>query len=209
MASYRDRTAAGVALAGSLRHLADRRPLVLGIPRGGIEVAAAVAEALGGELGAVHALKIRAPGNPELAIGAVTSDGHALVDELTVRRLRMTDPEVEAAVAHARDRLTSRIAAFGATPDVEDRVVIVVDDGVATGATLRAALDQVTRGGAATVVCAVPVGPPQTLAVLATLADEVICPLTPEPFRAVGEWYDDFGQTPDARVIALLRGEGP
>jgi predicted phosphoribosyltransferase len=207
MASYRDREAAGAALAGSLHHLADRNPLVLGIPRGGIEVAAAVAEALGGELGAIHALKIRAPGNPELAIGAVTSDGHALVDELTVRRLRMSEPEVESAVVDARDRLSGRIATFGATPDVEDRVVIVVDDGVATGATLRAALAEVIRGGAATVVCAVPVGPPQTVAVLETLADEVICLLTPEPFRAVGEWYDDFGQTPDARVIALLKGE--
>ncbi|HUG74042.1 MAG TPA: phosphoribosyltransferase family protein, partial [Acidimicrobiia bacterium] len=168
---------------------------------------AAVADALGGELGAVHALKIRAPGNPELAIGAVSSHGHALVDELTVRRLRMTEAEVESAVTDARERLSGRITTFGATPDVEDRVVIVVDDGVATGATLRAALGQVTRGGAGTVVCAVPVGPPQTVAVLEMLADEVICPLTPEPFRAVGEWYDDFGQTPDARVIDLLKGE--
>jgi putative phosphoribosyl transferase len=206
MASYRDRKTAGVALAGSLQHLVGRRPLVLGIPRGGIEVAAPVAEALGGELGAVHALKVRAPGNPELAIGAVTSDGHALLDELTVRRLRMTEAEVLAAIDDARDRLADRIAVFGATPDVEGRVVVVVDDGVATGATLRAALGEVIRGGADTVVCAVPVAPPQTVAVLETLADEVVCPLTPEPFRAVGEWYDDFGQTPDSRVIALLKG---
>lgn len=208
MASYRDRNAAGVALAAGLGHLVDRNPVVLGIPRGGVEVAAAVAEALGSDLGAVHALKVGAPGNPELAIGAVTSDGHALLDELTVRRLRLTEAEVGEAVDEARRKLRNRVAAFGDTPDVRGRVVIVVDDGVATGATLSAALRQMARSGAETVVCAVPVGPPQTLAVLSGLADEVVCPLTPEPFRAVGEWYDDFGQTPDARVIELLGRNG-
>lgn len=206
MTAYRDRTSAGELLVGHLSHLAGRSALVLGIPRGGVEVAAPVAGALGGGLGVVHAIKVGAPGNPELAIGAVAPDGVALIDELTARRAGVSDSRVEEGVSLAMTELRRREAEFGVTPDVVDRLVVVVDDGVATGATLRSALDFARRQGAATLVCAVPVGPRATIEAMARLADEVVCPLVPASFRAVGEWYDDFSQTTDERVRSLLDG---
>lgn len=204
MKPYRDRRAAGEDLAGHLSHLKGSEPLVLGIPRGGVETAAPVASALGARLGVVHAAKVGAPGNPELAIGAVTADGHALIDEVMARRIRATPAEVDAAVAAAVGELRRREDAFGVTPEVRERTVVIVDDGVATGATLRAACDYVRRQGAATVVCAIPVGPQATVDRLADHADSVVCVGTPEPFAAVGEWYQDFSQTTDERVLGLL-----
>ena len=195
---------AGLRLADLLVHLADRSPLVLGIPRGGVEVAAPVATALGARLGPLHALKVSAPGHPELAIGSVAPDGIISIDELSVRRLGLSPTELDAVIEAARSRLERRQGVFGPTPPVDDAVVIVVDDGVATGATLRSALEFVRRAGARTVVCAVPVGPPQTIEALSAFADEVVCPLTPESFRAVGEWYDEFPQATDADVLRLL-----
>lgn len=149
-------------------------------------------------------MKVGAPGNPELAIGAVAADGVALVDEIMARRLGMTAAQVERAVDAGITELRRREDVFGATPDVAGRTVVVVDDGVATGATLRAALGFVRRRGAERVVCAVPVGPQTTVESLSLVADEVVCPLVPEAFRSVGEMYGDFSQTTDERVLALL-----
>jgi putative phosphoribosyl transferase len=163
-----------------------------------------VAEALGGTLGVVHAIKIGAPGNPELAIGAVAPDGVALLDEIMARRLGCTPGQVESAVGAAVAELRRREEVFGVTPAVVGRTVVVVDDGVATGSTLRAALGFVRRMGAATVVCAVPVGPQFTIESLSQVADEVVCPIVPAAFRSVGEWYGDFSQTTDERVLTLL-----
>jgi putative phosphoribosyl transferase len=202
--AYRDRQSAGAALAGHLAHLADGSTIVLGIPRGGVEVAAPVAEALAVPLGVVHAIKVGAPGNPEFAIGAVAPDGVALLDEIMARRLGMTAAQVERAVDIALAELRRREDVFGVTPEVSGRTVVVVDDGVATGATLRAALGFVRRRAAETVVCAVPVGSRSTIDSLPLVADEVVCPVVPETFRSVGEWYGDFSQTTDERVLALL-----
>ena len=206
MAAYPDRVQAGRRLAGHLAHHHDADPLVLGIPRGGVVLAAEVVDAIGGDLGVVIARKMRAPFSAELAIGAVAPDGVPLLDEPMIARLGLPAESVAAARSSAHEEVRSRQERY---PEVESRiagrVVIVVDDGVATGSTLRAALGYVRRQGAAFVSCAVPVGPPRTVDLIALEVDEIVCPLQPDRFRAVGEWYDDFRQVTDAEVEAWLR----
>ncbi len=204
MSSYRDRVDAGRTLAGQLLHLAAADPLVLGIPRGGVVVAAEIAAALGGTVGAVVAAKVRAPGNDELAIGAVAPGGVALVDEVMAHRLGIDAAAVEAALGAATAEVARREEVFGALPEVTGRTVVVVDDGVATGATLRAALAAVRLGAPLRLVCAVPVGPPATIDLLAHEVDEIVCPVQPDRLWAVGEWYQDFTQVDDATVVRLL-----
>jgi putative phosphoribosyl transferase len=201
---YRNRRDAGAALAGHLTHLSAERPMVLGIPRGGVEVAAPVAEALRGDLGVVHAAKVGAPGHPELAVGAVDAGGSPLLDEIMIRRVGASQSDIEESVERAVAEVRRRQEVFGGSPPIEGRTVIVVDDGVATGATLRAALAFVRRAGAARLVCAVPVGAPATIDLVTGEVDEMVCPLVPDGLRSVGEWYDDFAQTTDARVLELL-----
>jgi predicted phosphoribosyltransferase len=164
-----------------------------------------VAAALGGDLGVVVAAKVGAPGNPEFAIGAVAPDGVTLIDEITVRRLGISRPQLAAAVHAALEKLRRKQEAYDATElDAEGRVVIVVDDGVATGATLQAALQYLRRLGPETLVCAIPVGPPSTVARLAADVDEMVCPRQPDRFLAVGEWYEEFSQVSDGEVEAIL-----
>lgn len=204
---YRNRTEAGNVLAGLLSDHAGEDALVLGIPRGGLPVARPIAEALDAELGVVVAGKVGAPGNPEFAIGAVAPDGVTLIDEITVRRLGISRPQLEMAVERAIEKLRGRQEAYGATDlQVADRTVIVVDDGVATGATLQAALQYLRRLEPETLICAIPVGPPATVARLAADVDEMVCPRQPDHFRAVGEWYQEFSQVSDREVEALLSG---
>lgn len=168
-------------------------------------VAAAVSRVVHGELGLVLAAKIGAPWSHELAIGAVAPDGIPLLDDRMLSRLRLDTADVDAEVARAVEELERRRAAYQVVdPPVADRIVVVVDDGVATGATLRAALGFVRRLEPDRLVCAVPVGPPSTIDLLAYEVDEVVCPLQPQRFRAVGEWYEDFGQTSDAEVMGIL-----
>jgi len=204
--AFVDRADAGQSLARQLIHLIGTNPLILGIPRGGVVVAAEVARALDGELGVVIAGKVRAPDNDELAIGAVASDGIAMLDELFVRRLGITEHEAHAAVSEAITEIHRREQVFGRTPSVEERTVVVIDDGVATGSTLRAALGYVRRGGPARLVCAVPVGPPTTIDLISMEVDEIVCPVQPDRLRAVGEWYDRFDQVGDETVVRLLGG---
>lgn len=204
MTIYQDRAAAGLALVGDLRHLIDRDAVVVGIPRGGVEVAAPIAEALGVRLGVIHAVKVGSPRSRELGIGAVTADGVATIDEDMARRVGATQADIDGTVGAALAEIRRREQVFGTAPAVEGRLVLVVDDGVATGSTLRAALDYARRQGAARVVCAIPVGAASSVARLGDHADEVVCPLVPDDFRAVGEWYRDFGQTSDERVRELL-----
>lgn len=205
MSRYRDRVDAGRVLGGLLAHHAAVRPLVLGIPRGGVVVAAEVARSLGGELGSVLAAKVGSPWSHEYAIGAVAPDGVALLDEPTIAALRLDREDVDAEVSRAATELQRRRAEYGSPePVVAGRVVIVVDDGVATGATLRAVLGYVRRLGPSRLVCAVPVGPPATMDRIAAAVDELVCPLQPDRFRAVGEWYENFGQTSDDEVRDLL-----
>jgi putative phosphoribosyl transferase len=203
---YRDRIDAGRSLGGLLAHLHGTGPLVLGIPRGGVVVAAEVAEVLDGDLGMVLAAKVGAPWSREFAIGAVAPDGVALLDDEMITRMQLDPAEVDDEVARSLAELERRRTVYGATePAVAGRVVVVIDDGVATGATLLAVLGYIRRLDPDRLVCGVPVGPPVTIDRIAYEVDEVVCPMQPDRFRAVGEWYDDFGQTTDDEVVSLLR----
>jgi predicted phosphoribosyltransferase len=208
---YRDRNDAGERLASAVEAAGviglDVQPLVLGIPRGGVPVAALVAERMGGDLDVLVAHKLGAPGNPEYAIGAVAEDGTLIVDDSVIERLGIDLGYVDAERRNQQADVERRAAVLRAgrppTP-LAGRVCVVVDDGVATGATLEASLRLVERSGAARVVAAVPVGPTETVVRLAGIVDAVVCPLQPTPFVAVGEWYDDFRQVGEDTVIETL-----
>ena len=208
-----DRAAAGRALAdeviGALaEHDHDQgQPLVLALPRGGVPVAVPVARRLGAELSVLVVRKLGAPGQPELAVGAIAAVGDQVVRVLNdhvVRRLGLSAERLAAMVDAETDELRARVRLFGATPSVAGRTVILVDDGLATGATMRVAATAVRGGDAAYVLVAVPVGAADACRDLAGLADAVVCPRRPSPFRAVGEHYRDFAQLDDADVLALL-----
>ena len=206
---YRDRIDAGQQLADALREVieADDRPLTLGVPRGGVPVAAVVAERLGGDLDVLVAHKLGAPGNPEYAIGAVAEDGSAYVDDRIIATHRIPDDYVRAETERQLAEVRRRAQLLrGDRPPlpVAGRTCIIVDDGVATGATLEASLRLVRNLGADRVIAAVPVGPPDTIRRLGGVADVVVCPLQPRNFMAVGGWYERFDQVPDEDVIALL-----
>lgn len=206
---YRDRLDAADQLATALQSVVspDDHPLVLGVPRGGVPIAAVVAERLGGDLDVLVARKLGAPGNPEFAIGAVAEDGSVVVDGRVIRSYRIPDSYVQEETARQLAEVRRRAAMLrGERPAIPigGRVCVVVDDGVATGATLEASLRLVRGLEAAKVIAAVPVGPPETIRRLAGVADAVVCPLQPERFMAVGGWYRRFEQVPDAEVVALL-----
>jgi predicted phosphoribosyltransferase len=206
---YRDRVDAGEQLAKALREsiVNDLRPLILGVPRGGVPVAAVIAEQLGGDLDVLVAHKLGAPGNPEFAIGAVAEDGSAYVDQRILRSHRIPDEyvraETERQLAEVKRR-AQMLRGDRAPLPIAGRICVVVDDGVATGATLEASLRLVQRLDADRVIAAVPVGPPDTIRRLGDVADAVVCPLQPRHFMAVGAWYERFDQVPDEDVIALL-----
>jgi putative phosphoribosyl transferase len=207
MRYFHDRNDAGNQLAEVLRGRRLERPIVLGIPRGGVPVAARVAEALDAELGVVVARKLRAPGQPELAIGAVTADGVTWLNEELVAATGASPAHLERESAAQKAEAAQRQARFAGTRarHLKGRTVVIVDDGVATGATALAAARSVRAAGAARTVVAVPVGPPETVAELGREADEVIC-LREEPdFYAVGQFYADFHAVQDSDVDAILR----
>lgn len=208
MGPYHDRAAAGRELAGHLSHLRGTHPLVLGLAGGGVIVAAEVAAALEGSLEAVVAVSFGPPGIPELSIGAATADGGAVVEEGLAERLGLSPVDLAPVVAEAaaRARRRERVLRRSRGLEVVGRAVLVVDDGVAGGAPLRAILGRVRRGGPAHLACAVPVGLAATIDLIASEADEVVCPLQPLRFRAVADWYEEYGEVPDEAVAALLAG---
>jgi putative phosphoribosyl transferase len=203
---FADRVDAGAALARRLRAFEGAGAVVLAIPRGGVVVGEAVARELGLPLDVVVPRKVGAPGNPELAIGAV-APGVRVLDERTLAALRVPDRYVEREIARQEAEIDRRTSAYraGRSPvDLQGRVAIVVDDGIATGSTAVAALRWARDRGASRVVLAVPVAPGRTVHRLAREADEVVAVATPEPFSAVGEWYRRFDQTTDEEVVAAL-----
>ena len=200
---FTDRAEAGVRLASALAGRLPNDTLVLGVPRGGVVVAAEVARALSLELDVVVVRKIGAPGSPEYAIGAVDEDGSVIGASG-----RGTDPAyLERAAADGRTEIARRLAAYrGDRPRtrVAGRTVAIVDDGIATGMTLMAAVESLRRRDATRVVVAAPVASPQALRDLEPIADEVIVLDAPSGFYAVGQFYRSFDQTPDAEVVRLL-----
>jgi putative phosphoribosyl transferase len=207
---FRDRADAGRQLAEALREHAGEDALVLGMARGGVPVAFEVAQALRAELDVLVARKLGAPGHPEFGFGAIALHAES-IDEDTVRDLGLTPAEIDAVRERERAEMTRREAAYRGerdAPRLYDRTVIIVDDGVATGGTARAALAGVKREGASRIVFAAPVGPPDAHARLADEADEVVILQMPESFHAVGAWYERFDQTSDAEVLDLLRRGG-
>jgi predicted phosphoribosyltransferase len=206
--AFRDRADAGRSLVAALAHLAGRRDVVvLGLARGGVPVAYEVAVALHAPLDVLLARKLGAPGHPELAMGAIASGGLRVLNRSVVDALRIPAEAVEAVVARETAELARREQAYRpGRPqlDVGGRVAVVVDDGLATGATMRAAVGALRAQSPARVVAAVPVGARRTCDELAAEADEVVCLQRPASFHAVSEWYDDFAQVTDDDIRALL-----
>lgn len=208
---FADRIDAGRRLAERLTaYEARENVVVLGLPRGGVPVAAEVAEALGAPLDVFLVRKLGVPGHEELAMGALATGDAIVVNEDVVHNLHISDEAFRRVVRQERQELRRRGIAYrhnAAPPNLAGKIVIVVDDGLATGATMRVAVEAVRKQGPARIVVAVPVGAPHTVAALAPFADEVVCASMPENFQAVGHWYDDFSPTTDDEVIdALDRG---
>ena len=203
---FRDRREAGRRLAEKLAPYGAERPIVLGLPRGGMIVAAEIASALRAELDVLLVRKVGMPGAEEFAIGAVAPD-MLLLDQPLVARLGIPRARLAELVGRERIELARRDRLYRggrAQPDVTGRTVIVADDGLATGATARAAIESLRRRGPARIVFAAPVCSPEGATTLAEVADEVVCLARPVEFRAVGLWYTDFTPTTDAEVIACL-----
>jgi putative phosphoribosyl transferase len=205
---FRDRSEAGRTLAEELSRYAAREDVVvLALPRGGVPVGYELAKALGTPLDVLVARKLGVPGYPELAMGALASGGAAVLDQALVQRLGISEDAIRQVVAQEAQELERREAAYRdgrPPPDLRGKTVILVDDGLATGATMRAAALAVKKQGPARVVVAVPVASAQTCDEFRGDVDEVICAVTPEPFYAVGLWYENFDQTPDEEVRELL-----
>lgn len=213
---FENRTDAGRRLAEALRAYAGRSDLiVLGLPRGGVPVAYEVARALEAPLDLLIVRKLGTPGNPELAMGAIASGGASVLNRDVISIYRISDDVIEKVAAKERQELERRERLYRGDrpyPELENRCIIVVDDGIATGATIRAGLAALRRKNPACIVVAVPLAPMDTLERLRAEVDEVVCLDTPEPFFAVGQGYRDFSQTTDDEVREILArswGESP
>jgi predicted phosphoribosyltransferase len=207
---FSDRREAGAALAGLLGQYAAVDPVVVGLPRGGVVVAFEVAEALGCQLDVIIAGKMRAPENPELAIGAVTEGGEVYLNRKTASLLRVTDEYIEQEKAERMKLVVERLARYRSIKEkvpLKDRTVILVDDGIATGSTMIAAIQAAHAEGAKKIIVAVPGGPEDTLGVISAMDEvaEVVCISAPAVFYAVSQLYLDFSQVEDDDVVELLR----
>jgi putative phosphoribosyl transferase len=204
---FENRTDAGRQLAGRLRHLGDEDLVVLALPRGGVPVAFEVARELGKPLDVILVRKLGVPFQPELAMGAIGEGGVRVLDEEVVRLTEVSNPDVEATEARERVELDRRVARFRGTREREPlagRTALIVDDGIATGSSVRAACDVASAEGAARVIVATPVAPPRTVASLHGDADEIVALHTPDDFVAIGQFYKDFSQTSDEEVVRCL-----
>lgn len=207
--AFANRTEAGRQLAGRLMHLKASRPLILALPRGGVPVAFEIAQALGAELDLIMVRKLGAPGHPEFGIGAIV-DGdppQVVLNEGTMGLLGPGSDYLEQEKARQLNELERRRKAYLGSrpkPQIAGRTIVIVDDGVATGATISAAIRGVRQAGPARLVLAVPVAPRDTAARLEAICDELVILERPDPFYAVGQHYRDFSQTSDEEVIRLL-----
>jgi putative phosphoribosyl transferase len=215
---FPDRAAAGRMLAAALGTKKGlERPVVVALARGGVPVGAEVARELGAPLYALPVAKVGAPGQEELAVGAVAPGGVTVLNSDVVSLVGLGSPELQALVERAASKAASEWRCYYGTsideghrlPLFAGRAAIVVDDGLATGATMRAALVATRRRGPARLLMAVPVAPPEALASLASLVDDYVCLVEPRHMRAVGAWYEDFTQTTDDEVKQLLEELGP
>lgn len=206
---FADRRQAGAELASRLQKYAGRDDVVvLALPRGGVPVGFEIAEALGAPLDIFVVRKLGMPGHPEYAIGAIASGGVRVLSEDAINWYGIPADAIDAVARQELAELERREREYRQgrpLPDLHNRTVILVDDGLATGSTMRAAVEAVRAHKPARVVVAVPVGAPDACAEFAEIADETVCARTPEPFSAVGLWYRDFSQTTDEEVRALLR----
>jgi len=208
MTAFRDRTEAGQKLAEKLTQFAGRSDvIVLALPRGGVPVAFEIAKALKAPLDVFVVRKLGVPGHEELAMGAIASGGVAVINDSVVGPSHIPLRVIQAVAAGELKELNRRDRVYRgdrALPDVRDRIVILTDDGMATGSTMRAAVAALRRLGPARTVVASPTASPAACAELSREADECVCIMTPDPYYAVGVWYDDFSQTTDQEVRELL-----
>ena len=205
---FQNRSEAGQLLGERLGYLTSERPVVLGLPRGGVPVAFEVAHALASPLDVLVVRKLGVPFHPELAFGAIGEDDAQVLNTLLVQRLGLSKDTIAEVARHERTELIRRVELYRgdrAALALIGRTVVIVDDGLATGATARVAVEVARARGAKRIIVAVPVSPRETVAELRTLADEVISLHVPTQFEAVGEWYEDFNQTTDDEVTSLLR----
>jgi putative phosphoribosyl transferase len=205
---FRDRSEAGALLAKRLKRYADRSDvIVLALPRGGVPVAVEVAKALNAPLDVFLVRKLGVPGHEELAMGAIASGGVQVLNRDVISRLRIPRSQIEEAATEARRELDRRERLYRGErplPRIRGRIAILVDDGLATGSTMRAAVTALRKLGPARIVVAVPTAAPSVCSEFETEVDEIVCAETPEPFYAVGAWYDDFSQLTDEEVRQML-----
>lgn len=209
-APYEDRSAAGKALARPLAKYSGDRPVIVSLPRGGVAVAAEIARALDADLDVIVAGKLRAPYNPELAIGAITEEGQTYLNSASIRSLHIKESYIEeekrARLAAMKEKLNLYRAVRKKVP-LKGRTVIIVDDGLATGSTMISAIQAAHASGAKKIIVAVPGGPADTLERIQSMDEvtEAICPVVPDLFFAVSQLYYDFSQVEDSEVIGLLK----
>lgn len=203
---FKDRAEAGQALAGALEQYRDDNPIVLGLPRGGVVVGYEIARALRAPLDIIVARKLGAPEQPELGIGAVAPGGVILLDRSAIEVLNISEAEIDEVTVRERAEMRRRLHHYRGDDelDVRGKTVIIVDDGLATGITALAAIHSVRQMQPKQIVLAVGVCPLETAEALRDEVDDLVCGATPEPFRAVGLWFEDFTQNTDEEVIGLL-----
>lgn len=206
---FADRVDAGRRLAEVLGDYQGRGDLVVyGLPRGGVPVAAEVARALDAPLDVLIVRKLGVPGQPELAMGAVASGGVRVLNEEVLRQINVTEEQVDRITEEQRREVREREERFrgdAEVPEVEGKTALVIDDGIATGSTMRASIEALRELGPERIVVAVPIASHSACNDMEKLADEIVCLETPNPFHAVGAWYDNFDQTTDSEVRRLLQ----
>jgi putative phosphoribosyl transferase len=207
---FADRAEAGRRLAADLEHYGGQpNVLVLALPRGGVPVAAEVARALGAPLDVFVVRKLGVPGREELAMGAIATGGIRVLDREIVGALGISDREIETVARREEQELARREALYRddrPLPEIRGKTVILIDDGLATGSSMRAAAAALRQKDPVRLVVAVPTAAPETCEALRREVDEIVCTITPEPFQAVGLWYEDFSETTDEEVRRLLAG---